>query len=730
MTSTPTEEKEEPAIEFESFSPELHKPITPTTPTPAPPPPAPPIEEDEGRSALPVFVATIVLGLAWAGGAAAYLMGYYGVQGLTQGGPERIFGFIFVTFGPTFLIGGLGLVVREMLKFSRTARDIETVATRLSAPLENAKGEARRLADAISVEIDRISETSDVALTRLGAMDEVLRHHAEAVQETSKAARSQVDQMIDDMRTERETINALVDGLGEQAKRISETIERQAEMVSAAADLAGAHSTESRQLLEKAAEHLAAAGGSAQQSGEKAAFAISEQMRDMDALINALDERASRLENVAKSQEGNLKLAQKTAHELSLASEAGSGAMHEASEAAIEQAHRLTEMIEQEMRALAKRASEDVEQIRATADAARMAAEDAGRALENTAATVSAHVDKMSNASNFSGQAEQAFQDRLRQVETMMSRLDDRLAQAPARMARREPPREAPVAPPARRAPPADPFDELEEFAKQHEARRAASRGGDQRGSREAPTDRSSRDNFDDRHPRRDRAPHRGDGHGADRMAPPVDDLPPMRRVAPADMDPTGRRGGGRELRLDDQRPTRGFDRGMDRGIEDEEPRRRSRMDEGDSPGVRMSGGGDTGSWRWKDLLRDTDDQKKPSQRQDGDDVVAGLRRAGVDPNDALDPDMTARIARARRRAGSGEARALVIDSALDDVRRTATALASDPSLRARAEAFIDDHARLVRRAVDQNDARGLGALFDTDTGRAFLLIDAALSDA
>ncbi len=764
-------EPNDPVIDLEPFpSEESEAPVLATPPPPA----APKASQSVSRVAptprppgMAVLIASGLLALFWAGGAWAFLFGHYGGEAIMQGGPERFWGVMFVAFGPAMILLGVGYMLREMMKFAVTARDIESAAQRLAAPVDLAKGDARRLSDAITAEIDRVGESADGALTRLGAMEEVLRHHAEAVQRASNEARGQVDKMIDDLRAERDSVAGMATQMAEEAKKVTDTIDRQAEMVSAAADLAASHAKESRDFLEKSAERLAAAGGSAQQSGEKAAFAISEQMRDMDALISALDERATRLENVANSQKDNLKLAQKTAHELSLAAEAGSGSMKSSVDSAIEQARRLGEMVAQEMKSLAKKSADDVDKVRAAADAARVAAQDAGRTLENTAATVVSHAEKMNSASTFSRKAEETFQARLRTMETMMANLDERLSQAPSRLAA--------AAPPARRAV-RDEFGELDDFepdlppVREPRRDRSASlddfaapgpRGGQgaragRRGHREAPDEQAQRaaefealetarraestasfdDPFDDELPvergrRRSRAAdapdfddldRRPNGRsGRERRREPEPDLePPMRPPS------NGRRG---------REASRGFDEGdrldgpadFDQGAP---PMRGPDRPIDDAPGVRVGGGGGQagGGWRWKDLLRDTD-EKPAFSRGDADAVVSGLRRAGIDPGSALDPDMTARIARARRRAGSGEARALVIDGAVDDVRRTASALASDPGLRARAEAFLDDHARLVRRAVDQNDAQGLGALLDTEAGRAYLLIDAALSD-
>lgn len=774
MTSSPIED---PDLDLEPFTPEV--PF-------APPPSAvdapdqshftPPFDDEKSQPGVLVLSAAVLFGIIWSIGSGLMLSLWYGGEALFNSGPERLFGFLFVTVGPGLLIACLGFLGRELSRFTTKARELEIVAAKLAAPVAGAKGDARRMSDAIASEVSRIGDAADGALSRLGAMEEVLRHHAEAVNDAAGSARGQVDAMIEDLRAERTSVTEMVDTLAEEAKRITETIERQAEMVSAAADLAGAHATESRQLLEKAAERLAAAGGGAQQSGEKAAFAISEQMRDMDALVTALDERATRLENVAKSQESNLKLAQKTAHELGLASEAGSGAMREAVNAAVEHARRLSDLLAEESRALSKKTADDIEHIRATADAARLASEDAGRALETTAATVAAHMDTIKEAGRMSASSDDAFQARMRDMEGVMSKVENRVSQAVTRMntALSEQSRSAPSRPAARSdtrsdtrsndrpdprasARDIDPFNDLDADPAppryRDEDRDHFARGRDR--GRDVPRD----DRRNDRDERRDdRRDDRRD-NGRDRLSRRE---PPSRENGTRRQDPDLRRRhderdhdadaeflDDRSIRMQERRPTRPGDPGdgdaPSRGGYDTDPRRGGRDDDRpeDAPGLsattrddpRNGARDDQRGWRWKDLLRDAEGDapgrggSNGGRTAGGDEIISGLRRAGVDPNNALDPDMTARIARARRRAGSGEARALVIDSALEDVRRTATALASDPGLRARAEAFIDEQARLVRRAVDQNDARGLGALFDSDAGRAFLLIDAALSD-
>ncbi len=650
-----------------------------------------------GRWILATGVATALL---WAGGAGAFLFGYLGADTLGRLSPMEIGALGFVVAGPALLLLVLGGAAREMVRFGATARALESAARRLSAPVEIAEGETRALADAVSEQIDRLSKTAEGALARLGAMEEVLRHHSSAVSTASGDTRREVDTLIEDLRRERSAITELSSGLSEETRNITSLIDQQAELVRSAVESATSQTTQGRDLLAESVERLATAAASAQQSGERAAFSISEQMRDMEALVTALDERASRLEAVASGHEDNLKRAQNTAHELSLAADAGAGSMRAAVDAAIEQARRLSTVIAEETRKAGEIGAQEVERVRRAAQAANESAESASRALERSADSVLQRVEK-ANEANFAAAArtDEALDERIRTVERVMQDVDRRLSDIPRRaesQARR-----------VRDSLPEDDFDYPEETRAGH-----ADRG---------------RDEFDDDIDRlgrmaERREPERGAGRRANERAAggwgtrrrreradPLDDFDDdgdvVSRIVP-DRGGASIEANGADMHRRAPAPARG----------------------GRNGSAEHRADGEDEDWRWKDVLNGIDDE--PEERADSSQaVIAGLRRAGVDPNRAIDRDMTARIARVRRRAGSGEARALVLDGALTDVRRTAAALASDEVLRAHSEDFLDDHARLVRRALDENDAGLLAELLDSDTGRAFLLVDAALSD-
>ncbi len=706
-----------------------------------------------------LLIAGLVVGLVWTAGACAFFFGFYGDQ-LSAMSPVQTWGMALVALGPALLLGLLGAAARELARFSHTAQALRVAAGRLAAPVDSARADARSLAEAVAGEIETLNTGAEAALARLAAMEEELRHHAESMQAASGEARAEIDGLIARLGNERAAIAELSDALSKEAKDISSTIDRQAEMVAAAADLAATHAEEGQAKLNASAEGLSNAGRGAQEAVERVALSIDEQIRDLEALVTALEKRAEAMERAAAGQADNVRIAKETADQLSMAADAGSSAMRGAVDEAIQNANRLAEIVAQETARAAQAGAEEIERVRRAAQAAREAAEAAGRALEANTQTILERVDRV-NASAFDAvqRTDEAYDARRRSGERAISAIDDRIAPS----SRSSEPRDRD----ARRAL-EDGLDVLEQRTSGRHHDRESGRYGVS--GRAAPEPSYSEPRYPEPgHPERERS---GRNASSDHT-----DYPPSARgdhrddprrggVAPADFlrgdlddddrDDGRRDGGGR----DGAPQARTRDTHSEKGAGSSRRARRRGVRLGDAPDADapsngsgrarddwsdddalsgpaasggagatplMTGGDSDDGWRWRDLLKNLDDA--PQGAMVGEAVIIGLRRAGVDPATALDPDMTARIARARRRAGSGEARALVLDGAMDAVRRTAGALAADPSLRQRSEEFLDEHSRRVRRAIDENDAAALSTLLDSDLGRAFLLVDAALSD-
>jgi hypothetical protein len=110
------------------------------------------------------------------------------------------------------------------------------------------------------------------------------------------------------------------------------------------------------------------------------------------------------------------------------------------------------------------------------------------------------------------------------------------------------------------------------------------------------------------------------------------------------------------------------------------------------------------------------------------DRITAAIRRMGVDPNALLPRSRVEEAAEAFASRDPDRARQIVRRVAPAAVRSVSRRVISDPELRADAERFVRGQAaRLSQQAAD--GASAVMAVLATDTGRAFMLLDAAIGD-
>jgi hypothetical protein len=110
------------------------------------------------------------------------------------------------------------------------------------------------------------------------------------------------------------------------------------------------------------------------------------------------------------------------------------------------------------------------------------------------------------------------------------------------------------------------------------------------------------------------------------------------------------------------------------------------------------------------------------------DRITAAIRRMGVDPNALLPRSRVEEAAEAFASRDPDRARQIVRRVAPAAVRSVSRRVISDPELRADAERFVRGQAaRLAQQAAD--GASAVMAVLATDTGRAFMLLDAAIGD-
>lgn len=158
-------------------------------------------------------------------------------------------------------------------------------------------------------------------------------------------------------------------------------------------------------------------------------------------------------------------------------------------------------------------------------------------------------------------------------------------------------------------------------------------------------------------------------------------------------------------------------------------------------PQAPQSPGGD--GWSWRDLLSGIENRSAPgnpqSAPQPAQDDYNSLDAAMINEVNAMGVDAAALLSRTRidetisaiMAENNEGARQVVRRVAPAAIRRLGRRLTQDPGLRAQATEFVSFYDQQLNIALASRDvSRSLQDVLSNDTGRAYLLLDAALSDA
>ncbi|MCF6293746.1 MAG: hypothetical protein L3J04_10165 [Robiginitomaculum sp.] len=332
-----------------------------------------------------------VLAIMWSAGALAFVIGMTGVQQMQVLPTSQIAGLAFGTIGPALFIFALGWVIRELVAFAGTAASISTMAARFADPAQATKEDASAIANVVSAQMANINKSVEGALARLGAMEEVLNHHADAFKLAETNARERTDELINDLRREREAVGDLADQLDNKAADIAVTIAEQSKMVVSAADIANAQTIEGSKLLNDATEKLEKSASNAITGATRISTKLTQSSEQLDNSASVLDQAQQKIEASAALLEDTKRQAQtslqankdeiaellsvtdKCADKLKVVTADGVHNMKKALEETLDQARHYTSIMREESRSLADSHQVKAKELQGAADEARNA---------------------------------------------------------------------------------------------------------------------------------------------------------------------------------------------------------------------------------------------------------------------------------------------------------------------------------------------------------------------
>ena len=747
------------------------------TPVTYQPPPAPARQSGREVPAPSGRDAYVVAGMAaalWIGGIVAWLAFEVG-SGAVELEPLRLAVYALIAFAPAGMAIMLAHAVRQGSGLVIETRRARELSDALIAPTALAARQTGDVLHALRNEIDQASLAAERARNDMAMLREALFQETTRLNEAAETAGGTARRLAEQLGNEREKMQILATRMDSQASGVIEAVERQSRMVVDASDLAQTQLREAEAALASRAADLAAAANEAQDAArvaaddlarqtlrlENAGSGVTEQIQSVEeglgqqraALVTAAyalrtdqEDFSAQVESQRAQLSEQLSAARSAAGELGATSSRTTETIRDLVEAATDQFRALVEMSQREadgfdaatkmaldrFEALAAEARDVlVEETRAALNALQATAEESREAASHAAEQARIRAERLGealfDAAQKADQAADARIDSARKiviettglvdvagdralerleltVERMTSaltRIDETIGDLDERAARMP-----------------------EETQKRVEAVRASVEEGLDAlaaASRKAAADTEALDvGFQERVRRN----YDMLTEAVRLMGVVSGDAPVLRRREP--VPAVGTDAAGSDVgRL----PKARGDEPRSLGL-----RGRLKLEPMAGSEALTSDGLD-----WNDLVDDGPgeaplDLETPAMPAEASEaleerIVAAIRRMGVDPNALLPRARVEEAAHALAGRNPDGARQIVRRVAPAAVRSVSRRVLTDPDLRTDAEAFVRGFSRDLATRAAAGDGAGILGRLTSAGGRAFMLLDAAVGD-
>lgn len=732
--------------------------------------------EPSGRHA---YVIAGIASALWIGGVASWAAYEFGAGG-AELDPLRIAIYALIALAPAGLAIMLAHAVRQGAGLAAETRRARQMAEALVAPTALAAQQTGEVLQSLRSDIDHATLAAERARNDMALLREALAQETTRLNEAAENAGRTARRLTENLGRERDQMQTLGIHLDTQASGVIDAVERQSRMVADASDLAQAQLREAEAALAARAADLAAAAGEAQDAArvasddlarqtirlENAGSGVAEQIQSVEeglsqqraALVTAAyalrtdqEDFSAQVESQRAQLIEHLSATRSAAGDLDRTTQTSVESMRDLVEAATDQFRALVDMSQREadgfdsatklaldrFEALAAEARDALmeetrralEQMRATAEDSRAAAADAaeqarlrtdrlGESLFDAAQKADTAADaRIADARRIvtetSGLVEETGERMVSRLETLVARLNSALSEIDTAVADIDEraarlPQEARVRADAVRA-------TVEEGLASLSA-----------ASRKAAEDTEALDvGFQDRVRR-----------NYDMLTEAVR----LMGVVSGDTTPARRREPAAEIEArPEPRPERRTERTTASASPPVEERRfglrsRLRLEPAEPPPSADKG------LDWSDLIDGDDDNEAPLELDTpspspaeaealSDRVAAAIRRMGVDPNALLPRSRVEEAARAFSNGDPDAARQIVRRVAPAAVRSVSRRVLSDAELRADAERYVRNFAVMLNASARAGDSAAVQSSLASDSGRAFMLLDAAVGD-
>ena len=256
-------------------------------------PQMPPLAAPEpSRFAALSGISAGVLAAFWIGIWAAYLLGYFGFQGIAHLDLQQMALFAAAILLPPAFFIAVAVVLGRASQLDRTAQAMMISTERLFTVDENVSRTAARLGRAVRRELDGLNTGLDGALSRLRTIETAIENQIAALDEAGARAEVRGEAISNRLVGESQRLENLSEQLTDSAARASETVAGRAAQLKATIETAEGTLKMAAQSLDVQAASFRAAANVAADSPRAAAVELDSQAKKIETVSDAALARA------------------------------------------------------------------------------------------------------------------------------------------------------------------------------------------------------------------------------------------------------------------------------------------------------------------------------------------------------------------------------------------------------------------------------------------------------
>ena len=379
-----------------------------------------------------------LLALAWWGGAAAYVIGKYGLDSISTTPWAELGGAFGLAFAPGMALVMAGFMGRESVRSSQTNALVMQATAQLMSPARASADDIRTLSDAIRLATSEVNDRLSETEARVETLKTDMEASANAALKAAEIVRADSEALRKKLSAERDGFASASDELRRQLETVTDALPKHAEKLTRSAEMA-------HEEMSRAGAQLDGRLNQIEETG-KALTARVAQLDQMTAdtrkraqnLVSALVTINEQMQNSSRMVDNSVK----------------------AGELAVESSRSTADAIKHAMDSALDGGREMVERLTAQADSAKRIAQQAVDRLNEAAVNAEGSVNRAMDAANKQAEATERRMDqlsvhmyesatratsaaeagldrarsRIEKATTLLSGLDDEPAQPPTRI--------------------------------------------------------------------------------------------------------------------------------------------------------------------------------------------------------------------------------------------------------------------------------------------------------